>query len=474
MNVQIERLENHTARLTAEVDPDRLEKAKQKAARQIAGKVNIPGFRKGKAPYRILVNYVGEASILEDAFELLGSEIYPEVVEASGVDPYGQGEIENISLETDPPTIQFRVALSPEVDLKDYRSVRVEYAPPEIDDETFNRALKTLQEQYAVVEESHQPLARGNRAVFDFIYGYVPDAKAEGDEDHGHDHIHDHDYEEFIHEHNFPLLLDGDIELLPGFIDAVIGMNPGEARKFSLTAPDDAEKYGDFAGKTIHFDVKLARIEIVTLPALNDDLAARVTANRDKPLTLLELRLDLRESLQKANEERYRSQYVMEVIDAIRAQADIRYPEAVVIDQINTFLNDFDQRLRQQNLTLKDYLRLNNLSLEQIAEDFRPSAVRTVERGLVMREVGVREGIKLSDQLIDAEITRIVETYQEDRRDALRAMFGLSEMRANIANDLLIRTLYDRIIAIAKGDDLPPLADSQPAQLNNEEKGETV
>jgi trigger factor len=472
LNVQVERLENHTARLTAEVDSDRLEKAKQKAARQIAGRVTIPGFRKGKAPYRLLVNYVGEAAILEDAFELLGNEIYPEVIEASGVDPYGQGEIENISIDTDPPTIQFRVALSPEVDLKDYRSVRVEYALPEIDDDTFNRAFKTLQEQYAVVEESHQPLARGDRATFDYIYGFVPDAEAEADEDHGHDHIREHDHEEFIHEHNFPMLLDGEVEPLPGFIDAVVGMNPGESRKFSLTAPDDADKYGDFAGKTIRFDVKLSRIESVTLPALNDDFAARVTANREKPLTLLELRLDFRENLRKANEERYKSQYTMEAIDAIRAQAEIRYPEALIIDQINTFLNDFDQRLRQQGLTLKDYLRLNNLSLEEIAESFRPSAVRTVERGLVVREVGLKEGIALSDELIDAEITRIVETYEENRRDSLRAMFGLSEMRSSVANDLLMRTLYDRIIAIAKGDDLPPLANSQSAKAD-EEKGET-
>jgi trigger factor len=473
LNVQIERLENHTARLTAEIDPDRLDKAKQKAARQIAGRVNIPGFRKGKAPYRILLNYVGEAAILEDAFEMLGSEIYPEVIDASGIDPYGQGEIENISIETDPPTIQFRVALSPEVDLKDYRAVRVEYAPPEIDDETFNRALKALQEQYAVVEESHQPLARGNRATFDFVYGFVPKGDVEADEDRGHDHVGSQDHEEFIHEHNFSMLLDGEIEPIPGFIDAVIGMNPGESRKFSLTAPDDAEKYGDFAGKTIRFDVSLSKIEAVTLPALNDDFAARVTANREKPLTLLELRLDLRENLKQASDERYRSQYAMEALDAIRAQAEIRYPEALVIDQINTFLNDFDKRLRQQGLTLKDYLRLNNLTLEQVAENFRPSAVRTVERGLVMREIGIREGITLSEELIDAEIGRLVGRYDDDRREMLRTLFGSSEMRSDIANDLLIRTVYDRIIAIARGDDLPPMANSQPAEAD-QEKGETA
>jgi trigger factor len=473
LNVQVERLADHTARLTAEIDPDRLDKAKQKAARQIGMRVNIPGFRKGKAPYRIVANYVGEAAILEDAYEMLGSEIYPEVIDASGIDPYGQGEIENISTETDPPTIQFRVALSPEVDLKDYRSVRVKYESPEIDDQTFNRALKALQEQYAVVEESRQPLARGNRAVFDFVYGFVPKGDAETDDDLGHDHSSHRDREEFIHEHNFSMLLDDDVEPIPGFIDAVIGMNPGESRKFSLTAPDDAEKYGGFAGKTIRFDVSLSKIEAVTLPVLNDDFAARVTASREKPLTLLELRLELRENLRKASEERYRSQYVMDVLDAIRAQAEIRYPEALIIDQINTFLNDFDTRLRRQGLTLKDYLRLKNLTLEQVVEDFRPAAVRTAERGLVMREIGIREGIALSDELIDAEISRLVGRYDEDRRESMRALLGSAEMRTDIANDLLMRTVYDRIIAIGRGESLPPLANSQPAETD-QEKGETA
>jgi trigger factor len=407
------------------------------------------------------------------------------VVKTSGIDPYGSGEIEHIDLETNPPTIQYRVQLQPEIDLKDYRSVRVPYTPPEVTDEIFNQALSTLLEQNAVVEQSYRPLERGNRATFDYIHSFfveesagddAPAVEAKDDEAEGHDdehaHDHNHEHEEFIHEHTLPLVLNEEREPLPGFIDAVVGMNPGDVRTFDLVMPNETEKYGDDAGRTVRFEVKLAQIETITLPTLNDDFAARVTANREKPLTLLELRIDLRDSLTKATEERYRSEYLNLALDAIIAQADVRYPEDVVIEQINVFLNDLDERLRGQGLTLQEYLRLTNRKLEEVAESYRPAAVRAVKRGLVARRIGQQEGVVVSESSLNEQIDTIVARYEDEQQDTIRSLFAQSEMRESVANDLLMSKLYDRIIAIAKGDDLPPLAASQTAEAD-EQKGET-
>lgn len=509
MNVQIERLENHSAKLTVEIDPTQLDKAKQKAAQNLSKRLKIPGFRPGKAPYRVIVNYVGEGAILEDAVELLGNEIYPEVVKQSGVDPYGNGEISNVNIESEPPTIEYTVALQPEVDLGDYRNVRVPYTPAEIDDAALERALKELQEQHAIVEQSYRPVERGNRVTVDIHSVFVDEVAENTDEseaeasteaaeaqasepetvehtaeehDHDHDHEEGHDHEhghnhtsgeEFIHEHDFQMILDEDGEPLPGFIDALVGAAENETRSFHLTVPDDKEKYEDSAGREVHFDVTVKKIENITLPALNDDFAARVTANREKPLSLLEMRVDLREALQKSNEERYRSDYVVEMLDAIKAQGSIKYPRAVVVEQINSFLNDFDQRLRQQGLTLKDYIRLSNRSLESIAADFEPSAIRTVERGLLARTIGAKEGVTVSAENIEDEVKRIVESYDEAQRHSVQQLFARPEMRDSIANDLLMSRLYDRIIAIGKGDDLPPLESIQTTEAE-ESKGETA
>ncbi len=144
MNVQTERLENHTARLTVALEPARLEKAKIQAAQKLSKRFRIPGFRPGKAPYKVVANYVGEASILEDAFEILGDEIYKAALTESALKPYGPGSLENVLPE--PPTMVFTVPLQPEVELNDYRSVRDTFTAPEVSDEDFERALKQLQE----------------------------------------------------------------------------------------------------------------------------------------------------------------------------------------------------------------------------------------------------------------------------------------------------------------------------------------
>ena len=141
MNIQTERLEDQTARVTVEIDTERLDTAKQKAAKQISQKVSIPGFRKGKVPYRVLLNYVGEAAILEDAVELLSQEVYKEVLPQTDLIPYGPGVLTDVQSEALPPTFIYVVPLEPTVDLKDYREIRSPYEPPEVTDEDVNRRL---------------------------------------------------------------------------------------------------------------------------------------------------------------------------------------------------------------------------------------------------------------------------------------------------------------------------------------------
>jgi trigger factor len=476
------------AKLVVEIDAAQLDKAKQKAAQNLAKRVNIPGFRKGKAPYRILVNYVGEGAIIEDAVETLANDLYPEVVKASGIDPYGTGEVTNLNINAQPPTIEYQVALQPEVNLGDYRSVRVPYELPQADDDLLNRALKSLQEKEAIVEQSYRPVERGNRVTVD-IHSFVVDGdhthaddtteatETDGDHDHEdgeHDHDHAHgEGDDFLHEHDFVMLLDDDGEPVPGFIDAITGMNVDEARTFDLVAPDKVEEYGESAGKTIHFEVTVKKIENITLPTLNDDFAARVTAEREKPLNLLEMRIEMRKSLQDSIDERYRNDYVMQVLDAIRAQATIHYPPAVIMEQINVFLNDLDERLHGQGLNLKEYLRLTNRTIEDVAGDYEPSAIRTVERGLLARTIGASEQIVVSQEAIQTYIGTLVARYSEDQRANAQTFFESKEMRDSIANDLLMSNLYDRIIAIAKGDELPLLA-SVEAAVADEQKGETA
>ena len=301
LNIQTEYLENQTARFTVEIEPERFNRAKQKAARKIAKSVRIPGFRKGKAPYRILVQQGLEPQIAMEAVDTLGQEVYREALEQSEVEPYGPGAFEDYRLE---PTVTFiyTVPLQPTVELNDYQSIRLDYEPLEIDDEMVDRSMKSLQEQEALAEESQQPAVIGNRITAD-IHGKFADDAPDGGDDNAQESDAPEKGATFLHEHDATFVLDPDYEsVLPGFAEAVVGAEVDSELEFELIAPDDDEDYEDIAGRKISFSVDVKKIEVITLPELNDDLAARITQNEEEPLTLLQLRMRVRENLEKEAE----------------------------------------------------------------------------------------------------------------------------------------------------------------------------
>ncbi|MEO8609612.1 MAG: trigger factor [Chloroflexota bacterium] len=474
MNIQTERLDNHTARFTVELDTDRLEQAKQAAAKKIAKRVNIPGFRKGKVPYKILLNYVGEGALLEDAIEILGNDIYKEALDQSGVDPYGPGQLEDFVAEPQ-PTFTFVVPLQPTVDLGDYRSTRQSFSEPMIEDDQVNKAMRALQEEQAVVEESHQPVVLGNRVNVEMYAAIVDEngeiAKASAEEhDHDHDeHEHDHDHKhgegeehdhdhglggnEFIHEHNAVLSLgEENEEPAPGFKQALVGANIDETREFEVTYPEDSEEWGEeLAGKKAKFKVTVKKIETMTLPSLNDELAARVTEKEEKPLSLLELRMRVRENLQTNAERQAKSNYAAEVLDKLVDKATIGYPDALVEDQIDSYMERLDRDLRQQGLTLEDYVRVTGKSKDDLRNDYRDVAMRNVKRSLVLREVMKVENIEVPDSKINQQIDTMLLQFGE-QAESLRPMLDTPAMRENVRNDLLEQSVLDRIAAIAKGE----------------------
>lgn len=482
MNIQTERLENNVARLTVEIDAERLEKAKQTAARALSGRVTIPGFRKGKAPYRILVNYVGEAAILEEAVESLSNELYRQALKESAIDPYAVGALEDFSLDPK-PTFKFTVPLQPEVDLTDYRTVRVPFDAPTVEDADVERAMAQLQEQQAVVEESVTPAQAGNRVTLDIHSHFVDDdedddddddADDEGDDhdddeddsdddDDAHDH-HDQDGEPYIHEHDLVLSLrEGDDEpVAPGFTAAMLGVSKDEDREFVLEFPED-EKYEDASGRKVHIHVHVKKVEVVTLPEWSDNLAARITASEETPLTMLELRVRMRENLQKNAEAHARSEYERKALDQMVVMASVSYPEEMVIDQIDSILEDLDRNLRQQGLTLNDFMRITGKSKEDVQKDYRETAVESLKRGLVLREIVKAEQLTVTDEHIEQEIDRMTERFGAQAAQ-FRSLFARPEMRANIKNDLLQREAFQRIGEIARGEapELAPAAADRP------------
>lgn len=455
MNIQTERLENHTVRFTVEVGAERLEQAMRSSATRLARRVNIPGFRKGKAPYKVLVSYLGEGPVLEDAVESLGNEVYKDALKQSDFDTYGPGLLDNFELEPQ-PTFTFVVPLAPTVDLGNYRSVRLAYKPPVVDDEAVNRALEALRSQRALIEESYQPVAAGNQ-VHVKVLATLPEggvksasesSEAAQDEASADRVLIDRD--------NIVVRLTDEGEISPGFTQALLGMTVGERREFELSFPDDVEKYPQMHGRRVKFDVTVNKIETVTLPELTDDFAARVTEAEDTPLTLLELRMRIREQLQASADDDAKAEYAIAVLEKIVEQAQVSYPEALLEDQIDYMLQQLDRELRQRGLTLQDYIRVSGKTVDELRADQREGAEKTIKQSLVMHELEHAEQIVVTDEDLDAEIERIVAQFG-DQASTFRSMYKRREMRDNLRSELISRKLMDRVVEIGRGQapDLP-------------------
>ena len=455
VNVHTEQLENHMASLTVSVDVDRMDEARQRAAKKIAGEVRIPGFRKGKAPYRVLANHVGEAAILETAVEELGSALYPDALNESGLEPYGPGTLEEFEQEPE-PTFRFTLPLQPVTDLGDYRAVRREYTKPQVADSDVDDALLALQEREALIEESPRPVAAGNRVqvtVTGTILG--EDDGAEDDAEDG---------RSFMNEEELTLSLTPEREPAPGFTEALVGAAVDEQREFELQYPADEEQHGTLAGKSVAFSVLVRKIEIMTLPELNDAFAARVSANEDagsgaeaEPANLLTLRVRTRERLNTEADERATAEYAQEVLATIIEGATFYWPEALVQDQLEHLLQRMDQDMRQRGLTLEDYIRMTNTTRDELKEQSRDNAIELIRHSLAMAELQRAENIEVSEAALGAEIDRNVARFGEQAA-AFRSIYDNPGMRQSLRNELQSRQVMECIASIARGE----LAEMEP------------
>ena len=325
LNLQTELIDQHRAQLTIEIEPERLEKAKRQAARQISRQVSIRGFRKGKAPYRLVAQRVGESFIVEEALEALGVDLYKQALEESDISPYGPGDLEDIKLEP-APTFIFSVPLQPEVDLKDYAQVRLDFEAPSVSDEEVDQALQQLRmHEIEVLDAEAQVAEIGHRARVAVESVFVDDGETqpddsdhssleadetdeppadesdEADEESEEAVYHPRKGDSFVNDQDATVILDPDEDpFMDGFVDALIGAELNSEREFELTIPDD-DADETIRNRRVSFKVKLNQIEAISIPELDDDFAEMVSKNRgDELLDMAGLRRSARDELERA------------------------------------------------------------------------------------------------------------------------------------------------------------------------------
>lgn len=496
MNLQTERIEKHRAQLTIEIEEDQLETAKKKAARQISQRVRIKGFRKGKAPYRLVAQYVGEAAILEEAVESLGDDLYKQALQESEVTPYGPGSFEDFKIEP-APTFVFSVPLQPEVELKNYQDVRVDYDEPEVNDEDVEQALQQLRMRELEVLDAECKVAEpGNRVRVsvdsEFVDGEEPedDATDSGGEDEGQpDDSAETEAEQdaiaakkdddtpyvprkgdtFVHDENAIVILDpNEDSFVEGFVDAIVGAELGSDILFELTIPDD-DPDKTIANRRVSFVVTLNQIESIRIPELDDVFAESIFKNRGDEVTdMVGLRGSMREDLARAALERTKSQYSGQVLEQIVEGAEIHYPELMLSERVDEMINEFAGNLKRQNLSLEDYLRHTGNSLDALKLQYQEPATQSLGQSLVVRELVKEEEVEASDEQIDLRMELVLSGYGQSAE--IRKLFDSPQMRSNIRNELIISQINERLSAIGRGEDPDKAVESLNERLSDDVK----
>ncbi|MEX1019428.1 MAG: trigger factor [Litorilinea sp.] len=401
LNVSVEPKEDRQLTLTIQVEQARVDQELRKAARKVAGQYRVPGFRPGKAPYSVLVQYVGLPTLFNEFIEPLGEELYKQALEQEGIEPYAQAALDVSSLE--PLTYELIVPLEPEIDLGDYRALRVDATPVEIDDAAIDEELAKLQEEHAEWQDVSRASQWGDTLVIDVKSVIVPGAdSAEGEvaEDAAEETV-------VLDETEWEVTLDQENPLEPqGFDDELLGLSADEEKEFFLTWPEDSRSI--YKGKQARFQVKVHNVQGQDAPALDDEFAQLIGPDFQ---TLDDLKNHLRETLQAQRKDEAEQEFLTTALDKLVEQSTLVYPPVVVEDQIDSMLEDFERQLRQFGMDgLEAFLSRTGDTVENYRDGLRPDAEVAARRSLVISELYRLEGIEVTEAELEERIDAMLGT----------------------------------------------------------------
>jgi len=422
MKVSTKRLPDSQVLLEIEADEQQMERSLDKAFRRLAQRVEVPGFRKGKAPAGMLERHIGRARVVREALDILIPEAYNQAIEEQDVDAIGQPSIELVNDE--PLAFKATVPVRPTVELGEYNSVRVKREPVSIDEGEVDKALEELRHRYAVHEPAERPVQMGDIVRAD-VRGVI-------------------DGREVYKEDDAELRLrEGATILLPGIAEGIIAAEKGTPKEIAVTVPEGERP---LSGKSGTFTVTVKEVKEEQLPALNDDFAREVGEGFSSLAALRDrLRNDMRERLQAQAEEEYRNKAVGALVETA---ATIEFPPVMVEREVERLIQD---QARHLGLEVEQYLANTRRTRDELNEELLPIATDRVRRSLALTRLAEQEEIKAENQEVDAEVDRLAGSAGE-QADQLRKLFGSPDGRAAIARSLVTRKTMDRLTEIATRD----------------------
>ena len=399
MKINLEPRDDHQVKITAEFENSTLDKYKVKAARRIASKAKIPGFRPGKAPYDVIVRLYGEAAVEEDALELMMEDVFPEILTEAKISPAAPATLEDIQ-KGEAIKLTFIVPLEPTVDLGKYREVRKDYNPKPVSDEQVDDFIQHLRRTYATAEPVDRPAEIG-----DLVYVKVDATLLNPGEDDKPQLLKDSPLQLVIgekdpEENGYPYT---------GFGDELIGLAANEEKTILYTYPKDS-KFEKLRGKKVEFHVQMQNVKKMTLPEVNDEFA-KMFSEYD---SFEQLKEGAKLQLEAQQRGEYDEGYFEGLLDEVAQQATVKFPPQVLEHEMEHIVESVTHDLSHQHLDLETYLK--TLKKEKDAwmeEDVKPAAVKNLTKSLVMQEISRVEGIKFENEDLQTEAANMLAEMQQ-------------------------------------------------------------
>lgn len=391
MKAELIKKEGNSVSFEMSVDAKEFDAAVEKAYKRTRSRYKIDGFRKGKAPRRIIEMNYGKGIFFNDALDILLPEIYPVAVEELGLKVVSQPELDIKEVNEDGSLVLVvNVDVRPEVEVKDYKGVEIEKVAVEVEEAKIDAELDSMLKSHARIETVDSPVENGNIAVIDFK-GLLDGEVFEGGTAEGYS------------------LEIGSGSFIPGFEEQIVGKKAGEEFDVNVTFPEEYPAE-ELAGKPVVFEVKLNEVKIKELPELNDEFAQDSTEFE----SLDDLKADIRARLEKDAEEEAKRQMRDAAIAKVAEGVEVDIPNSMVEAQMDNMLNDLNMQLSYQGWSIEQFAELSGQSMEEIRESRREDALNIVKNTLVVEKIAELENVEVSQEDLDKDLEKFAAAYNID------------------------------------------------------------
>lgn len=390
MKVTVENGENQQVTLTIEVEAAEVNKAVEQACKRLANRVSIPGFRKGKAPRMIVERHVGKDAVLQEAFDIVAPKALSKAFDEQKIDPVTRPSVDIETLEEGKDLVfKATVTPRPEVKLGDYKGLNVLKNEVNITDEDVEKQLKTFQDRQGKLVDAPEgaEVKDGDFTTLDFK-GFVDGEAFDGGE--GKD---------------YPLQI-GSNSFIPGFEDQLVGAKIGEERDVNVKFPEEYHAK-ELAGKDATFKCTIRSIKTKELPAIDDELAKKVS----KFETLDELKADIRKNLEENAERTAENDQKSAAIEMATNNITVDIPAVMIDNRVTAMIQEMAMRLEQQGMKLEQYLQYAGTDIAKLREQYRETAEKNVKTDLMLEEVAKAENIKVEAKDLDEEVAAMAAAY---------------------------------------------------------------